>query len=266
MTSNCERDGNSFGRLPDHLLIEIFIRVPASEWTEISCVKKHWASLFRCECLWQAALAKNFPLADRAKRWPGPIPRGLCKRRFMAFYISKHMFSLDGEEDEIVGHTYLFLKEQLELSVMPPHSGILHGTIIDQFIACGKSRDLAHELASLIWLAVLDNLEENQQNFCLLKRLAQEGDFFLPYPYTRSVKAQWRVFERLFTDFRDCFNHVDYYDILACAKSKFQPIPSACVYLEIFIMTRNVSITFIWYYCRTMFEDGSYFKFNYNSY
>lgn len=50
----------------------------------------------------------------------------------MAFYISKHIFSLDGEVDEIVGHTYLFLKEQLELSIMPPHSGILHGTIIGE--------------------------------------------------------------------------------------------------------------------------------------
>ncbi|XP_054785179.1 uncharacterized protein LOC129291710 isoform X2 [Prosopis cineraria] len=145
----------------------------------------------------------------------------------MAFYISKQIFAVDGEVDEIVGHTYLFLKEQLQLSIMPPHSGILHGTVIDQFIACGKSRDLAHELASLIWLAVLDNLEENERTFTLLKRLAQEGDVFLPYPYTRSVKVQWRVFEKLFTDFRDCLNHVDYYDTLACAKSRFQPIPSA---------------------------------------
>lgn len=48
----------------------------------------------------------------------------------MAFYISKQIFALDGEVDEIVGHTYLFLKEQLELSITPPHSGILHGTII----------------------------------------------------------------------------------------------------------------------------------------
>lgn len=50
---------------------------------------------------------------------------------------------------------------------------------------------------------------------------------FLPYPYSRSVKVQWKVFEKLFTDFRDCFNHGDYYDVLACAKNKFQPIPSA---------------------------------------
>lgn len=49
---------------------------------------------------------------------------------------------------------------------------------------------------------------------------------FLPYPYSRSNKVQWKVFEKLFTDFRDCFNQVDYYDVLACAKNKFQPIPS----------------------------------------
>ncbi|BBG98675.1 lipid-binding serum glycoprotein family protein, partial [Prunus dulcis] len=167
---------SSFGKLPDHLLIEIFIRVPVSEWAQISCVKKQWANLFRGECLWQAALATTYPLANPAKRWPGPIPRGLSKRRFAALYVSKHIFSLDGEIDEIVGHTYLFLKEQLELSTMPPSSSILHGTIIDQFIACGKSRDMAHDLASQIWLAVLDNLEENEHTFQILKRLAQEGD------------------------------------------------------------------------------------------
>lgn len=48
--------------------------------------------------------------------------------------------------------------------------------LADQFIACGKSRDKAHELASLIWLAVIDNFEENQETFLLLKRLAFEGD------------------------------------------------------------------------------------------
>lgn len=55
--------------------------------------------------------------------------------------------------------------------------------LADQFIACGKSRELAHELASLIWLAVIDNLEENEQTFCLLKRLAQEGDVSAPLNY-----------------------------------------------------------------------------------
>ncbi|CAL5439295.1 unnamed protein product [Camellia sinensis] len=221
---------NPFGKLPDHLLIEIFIRVPISEWLQLSCVKKQWANLFREECLWHAALLRTFPLAGHATRWPGPIPRGLSKRRYTALYISKHIFSLDDELDEIVGHTYLFLKEQLEISTMPPPASILHGTIIDdiyQFIACGKSRDKVHELASLIWLAVIDNLEENEQTFLLLKRLALEGDVFLPYPYSRSEKVQWRVFEKLFTDFRDCFNHNDYYDVLACAKHKFQPIPAA---------------------------------------
>ncbi|KAM7476178.1 hypothetical protein LguiB_023421 [Lonicera macranthoides] len=215
-----------FGKLPDHLLIEIFIRVPISEWGQVSCVKKQWANLFREECLWHAALVRSFPLAGQAKGWPGPIPRGLSKRRYAALYVSKHMFSLDGEMDEIMGHTYLFLKEQLEISTMPPPSGIVHGTIIDQFIACGISRDRAHDLTSKIWLAVIDNLEETERTFHLLKRLALEGDVFLPYPYSRSYKVQWRIFEKLFTDFRDCFNRVDYYDVLGCAKQKFQPIPS----------------------------------------
>ncbi|EXB53785.1 hypothetical protein L484_002017 [Morus notabilis] len=218
---------SSFGKLPDHLLIEIFIRIPVPEWSQVSCVKKQWATLFREECLWQAALDRTYPSASRAKRWPGPIPRGLSRRRYEALYVSRHIFAIDGELDEIVGHAYLFLKEQLQRSTVLPPSGILHGTLIDQFIACGKTRDVAHELASQIWLAVLDNLEENEHTFLILKRLAQEGDVFLPYPYTRSIKVQWRVFEKLLTDFRDCFSHVDYYDVLACAKSKFQPIPSA---------------------------------------
>lgn len=48
--------------------------------------------------------------------------------------------------------------------------------LADQFIACAKSRDKAHELASLIWLAVIDNMEENEQTLLILKRLASEGD------------------------------------------------------------------------------------------
>ena len=69
-----------FGKLPDHLLVEIFVRVPVSDWVQLSCVKKQWANLFREEFLWHAALLRSFPLADHAKRWPGPIPRGLSKR------------------------------------------------------------------------------------------------------------------------------------------------------------------------------------------
>ncbi|KAG7997224.1 hypothetical protein I3843_01G201200 [Carya illinoinensis] len=218
---------NTVEKLPDHLLIEIFIRVPVSYWTQISCVKKQWANLFRGECLWQAALIKTHPLAGQAKRWPGPIPRGSSRRRFTALYVSKHIFALDGEIGELVGHTYLFLKEQLELSTMPTPLGILHGTIIDQFIACGKSSDIAQELASQIWVAVLDRLEKNEHTFCLLKSLAQEGDDFLPYPYSRSTKVQWRVYDKLFTDFRDCFSRADYCDVLARAKNKFLPIPLA---------------------------------------
>ncbi|WJX42580.1 hypothetical protein P8452_29796 [Trifolium repens] len=178
-----------------------------------------------------AALYRIYP---NSQTWPAgpPIPPGLPKRRFMALHISQQIFGSDPhvlQVDEIVGHSYLFLKEQFQLSIRPPpHSGILHGTMIDELIGSGKSRDVAHELASRIWVAVVDNLEENNHTFCLLKRLAQEGDVFLPYPYTRSDKVQWRVFEKLFTDFRDCFNHeIDYYDMLACAKSRFHPIPSA---------------------------------------
>ncbi|XP_027344741.1 uncharacterized protein LOC113857166 [Abrus precatorius] len=231
-TNRREEELDGIGKVPDHLLIEIFVRVGVREWEQVACVKKQWASLFRCECFWEAALATNYPFADSPQTWPGPIPPPPLsnpKRRFMALYISEHISAHHPQLqiEEIVGHSYLFLKEQLQLSIMPPHCGILHGTIIDQFIACGKSRDFAHQLASRIWLAVLDNLEENHHTFCLLKRLAQEGDVFLPYPYTRPVQVQWRVFEKLFTDFRDCFNRVDYYDMLACAKSKFHPIPSA---------------------------------------
>lgn len=229
---NSRKSDEEIGKVPDDVLIEILVRAGVKEWSQICCVKKQWASLFRCEWFWQAALAHNYPQAlALPQTWPGPIsppPQPNSKRRFIALYISQHIFSSNLQVDEIVGHTYLFLKDQLQLSIMPPHSGILHGTIIDQFIACGKSRDVAHELGSRIWLALLDNLEDNHHTFSLLKRLAQEGDqVFLPYPYTRSAKVQWRVFEKLFTDFRDCFNHVDYYDMLACAKARFQPIPSS---------------------------------------
>lgn len=69
-----------FAKLPDHLLIEIFIRVPIVGWPQLSSVNKYWANLFREECLWHAALIRCFPLAGQGKRWPGPIPRGMSKR------------------------------------------------------------------------------------------------------------------------------------------------------------------------------------------
>ena len=46
----------------------------------------------------------------------------------------------------------------------------------DQFIACGRTGEKAHDLASKIWLAVIDGLEENQQTVLLLKHLAREGE------------------------------------------------------------------------------------------
>ena len=73
--------------------------------------------------MWQVTIIRTFPFASQAKKWLGPIPRGLSKRRFAALYVGKHIFALDNGIDEIVGHTYLFLKEQLELSTMPPFSG-----------------------------------------------------------------------------------------------------------------------------------------------
>ncbi|GAB2247766.1 hypothetical protein Droror1_Dr00007648 [Drosera rotundifolia] len=219
-------DDKTFGRLPDHLLVEIFIRVPVSDWVRVSCVKKLWASLFRCDSMWQAALLRGYPFAESCKRWPGPIPQGLSRRRFAALYVTSHILALDTDLDEVVGHTFLFLKDQLEISDMPPSLAILHGTMIDQFIACGRARDEAHELASCIWLGVIGNLEENENTFLILKRLAFQGNVFLPYPYARSEEVQWRVFEKLFTDFRGCLSKVDYYDLLASAKSRFQFIPS----------------------------------------
>uniref|UniRef100_A0A453L645 F-box domain-containing protein n=2 Tax=Triticinae TaxID=1648030 RepID=A0A453L645_AEGTS len=220
-----DRGDGPIGSLPEHLLVEILTRLPTHEWVQISCVSKHWASMFRGEYLWQTAIARKWPSAGFRKRWPGPIPRGSA-RRFQALYVSENLVPSGGEIDELVGHTYLYLKEQLERVAVPP-SSILHGTIIDQFIACGRTGEKAHELASNIWIAVIDNLEENQQTFMLLKHLAQEGDFFLPFPYSRSYKVLWRVFDKLFTDFRDCFNGADYHEALAGAKSRFQPVPSS---------------------------------------
>jgi hypothetical protein len=75
-----DRGDGPIGRLPEHLLIEIFIQLPVSEWVQIGCVNKHWASIFQGECLWQAAIAKNWSSAGLRKLWPGPIPRGSAKR------------------------------------------------------------------------------------------------------------------------------------------------------------------------------------------
>lgn len=89
---------------------------------------------------------------------------------------------------EIHFYKYITMESWCHLKLM---LSWLLGMLSDQFIACGKSRDMAHELASQIWLAVLDNLEETEHTFQILKRLAQEGDvrslFYLYYPCNISL-------------------------------------------------------------------------------
>ncbi|KAG5000962.1 hypothetical protein JHK87_022034 [Glycine soja] len=211
----------------EHTLGWLFIQPLIFSFIILSTISKIYILVIQPSFLWLSAIYVIMLSVFFGQKHPNPLAMCSEKDRFETQKMEKNKNSRDEGIGKILGHTYLFLKDQLQPSIMPPHSGILHGTIIDQFIACGKSRDVAHELASRIWLAVVDNLDQNHHSFSLLKRLAHEGDVFLPYPYTRSVKVQWRLFEKLFTDFRDCFNHVDYYDMLGCAKSRFHPIPSA---------------------------------------
>ncbi|XP_019082628.1 PREDICTED: putative BPI/LBP family protein At3g20270 [Camelina sativa] len=227
------KDESPFGKLSEDLLIEIFIRVPITKWDQISCVRKQWANLFRGECLWQAALNRLYPLASKTKRWTGPIRQGLSKRRYVALYISRNILGVETDIDEMLGHIYLFLKDQLQLSTTPA-SGILHGTLIDQLIVSGKSKEEADELTTKIWLALLDNLEDTKHTFIVLKSIAQEYDGFLPYPYSRPIKMQWKVFEKLFVDFRDLLDHPEYCDLIGIAKKKFQTVPYICYPLFFF--------------------------------
>jgi len=131
------------GKVPDDVLIEIFLRGGVSEWEQIACVNKHFAYLLssNCECFWQAVISHHYPLmADPSLPlpWLGPIPLpSNSKTRFTALYITQCIFAsqphdpqLDHHFHEIIGHTYLFLRQQLQPFIMPPHSGILHGTII----------------------------------------------------------------------------------------------------------------------------------------
>ncbi|CAN7047287.1 hypothetical protein Bca4012_073501 [Brassica carinata] len=219
------KDDSPFRYLQEDVLIEIFIRVPISDWEHISSVRKQWADLFRGECLWQAALNRAYPHASRTQRWTGPIRQGSSKRRFMALYISKNILGVDTDIDEMLGHIYLFLKDQLQLSTAPA-SGVLHGTMIDQLIVSGKSKEEADEVVTKIWLALLDNLEDTKHTFLVLKSIAQEYDGFLPYPYSRPIKVQWKVFGKLFVDFRDLlFDHSEYCDLIGIAKKKFPTLP-----------------------------------------
>lgn len=53
----------------------------------------------------------------------------------MALYISRNILGVDTDIDEMLGHIYLFLKDQLELSTTPS-SGLLHGTLIGNYVSC----------------------------------------------------------------------------------------------------------------------------------
>lgn len=75
-------------KLPDHVVIEIFIRTRVNDWTQISCVKKQWASLFQTECFWQAALSHIYPFFNPSQTWPGSIQPGLAKRYVIILFLS----------------------------------------------------------------------------------------------------------------------------------------------------------------------------------
>ena len=66
-------------------------------------------------------------------------------RRFQALYVSENLVPSGGEIDELVGHTYLYLKEQLERHTMPP-SSILHGTIIGEVFCSNLHKSEVHLL------------------------------------------------------------------------------------------------------------------------
>jgi len=66
-------------------------------------------------------------------------------RRFQALYVSENLVQSGGEIDELVGHTYLYLKEQLEHPTMPP-SSILHGTIIGEVFCSNLHKSEVHLL------------------------------------------------------------------------------------------------------------------------
>lgn len=46
----------------------------------------------------------------------------------------------------------------------------------DQLIVSGKSKEEADELATKIWLTLVDNLEDTKHTFIVLKSIAQEYD------------------------------------------------------------------------------------------
>lgn len=74
-------------------------------------------------------------------------------RRFQALYVSENLVPSGGEIDELVGHTYLYLKEQLERPVMPP-SSILHGTIIGEVLCSNLHKSEVHRFFSFLVFSV----------------------------------------------------------------------------------------------------------------
>ncbi|CAK9219316.1 unnamed protein product [Sphagnum troendelagicum] len=91
-----------------------------------------------------------------------------------------------------------------------------------------------HHIYGLWCLAIW----RSESTFHLLMRIAEEWEvltwvllsftwLFLPYPYSKSHAIQWRLFEWLFTDFRDCLSQFDYFHVLSQAKHKFELIPPA---------------------------------------
>jgi len=76
-----EESGEDYiDKLPDHLLMEILVRVRTSDWIAAACVRKRWADMFAGDGLWQTALIRRWPSSGSAKRWPGPIGRGSTRR------------------------------------------------------------------------------------------------------------------------------------------------------------------------------------------
>ena len=65
--------GDLFDHLPDHVTIEVFMRLPISCWVSVACVRKKWASLFRSEMLFRSALTYHWPCVAKIRKWPGPI-------------------------------------------------------------------------------------------------------------------------------------------------------------------------------------------------
>ncbi|EFJ13501.1 hypothetical protein SELMODRAFT_446266 [Selaginella moellendorffii] len=185
-----------FERLPEHVLIEILIRIPAPNWPAAACAKKQWAALFKSEELWRLALLRKWPHTAEVERWPGPIGRGCSKRRYRAMHASKAVLPLiGGDVEEVAGHVYLYLKEQLESASSVSYS-LLHGTTINQFLACKMAGNEAQALASQIWIAVINNLDKTDRRLSLLIRAA---DVFLP-SYS---KSHGLLVERI-VSFRDC--------------------------------------------------------------